>query len=241
MVELWVELEPRKAYTWKDLREAASRLLSCFDAIDIPDQPLGTHYSAPIISAAIARDFGGERAIAHIRTVDYTPNALKSIARSLTALGIRRLVLLRGDPLGSGIGVTPEGGLELLRSYKVKYGVNLGLILSLRKPLEAIAERLSYSPDFALILNLTRENIEKLERVKSLGNAKLYPYLVVAPPNSSPPGKVTSAMLSVKEALDLAVEIVERGLAEGLVVSVPGDDDLKLQLCRGLRRELSLG
>ena len=241
MVELWVELEPRKAYTWKDLQEASSKLLTCFDAVDVPDQPLGTHYSAPIISAAIARDFGGGRVIAHIRTVDHTPNALKSMARSLIALGVKKLVLLRGDPLGGGVGVAPEDGLELLRPYRAKYGVSLGLIISLRKPLDAIAERLSHSPDFALILNLTRESIGKLGKVRELGGARLYPYLVIAPRSGSALGRVSSVTLSVGEAVNLAVEVVERGLAEGFIVSVPGDDSLKLEVCRALRRELSRG
>ncbi len=231
---LWAELEPSRSYTWERIVSSARSLLSCFDGLDVPDQPLGSRYSAPVVGAGLAAVLDGGRVMVHVRTVDMALNAVKAVSRSLLALGVKRIVYLRGDPVGPRSGVSPEEALEAVRDYRLRRGLKAGLIVSLRKSLEEIELRTSLQPDMILVLNLSGETLWKLREIRRRFGGEVYPYLIIGS-GLRERGVTSYAVEGLKDALELAYQVLSEGLADGFIVSSPGRDDVKLELCKGLR------
>jgi hypothetical protein len=233
LAELWAELEPKPGGL-RSLVDSSRTLLKCFHSLDIPDQPLGSRYPSPLIAAALSQHVGGDRIVAHVRTVDYAPHALRAVIKGLHDVGVRRVVLLRGDPLGPEVGLKPEDALDSLSKYRARFGVKMGLIISMRRSVEEIRRRLSRAPDFVLVLNLTVGRVEALSRLKREFGVKAYSYMLVNPGSRELPG-VTTLRLRLDEALTLAREALAREAVDGFIVSSPGDDELKMRLCEELR------
>ena len=239
-MELWIELEP--SFSLEELVGEARRSLGCADYVDLPDQPLGVKFSSPIAAAAVSARLGSHRVVPHVRTVDVQLHTLKSIVKTLIGVGIRRVVLLRGDPIGSVAGgVPPEAALMAVERYRARYSLKAGLIISLRKGLQRIRERLSAGPDFALVLNLSRDNIGVLREASGMTPREGFiVYLVVATEKSlqAMSGKITTLTLTPGEALNLALKASELPGVSGFLISSPRDPEARLKLCEELREHL---
>lgn len=218
-MQVAVEVEPFKSK--RDLEWIAEVIGTKADLVDIPDLPLGKRLSSPVAAAYLAAVIGPGRVIAHVRTVDHSIHAIKGIAKTLLSLGVYRLVLLRGDPLGAETGPSPEEAFRVLAPYRER-GLKLGFIISLRKPMEVIEERLNLDPDFVLVLNLTRERLEILGEVAS--RIEVIPYIIVRTQRNATlfTHGVSSLSLGPAEAVNLACGAGQAG-AWGVLVSSPGD------------------
>lgn len=218
-MQVAVEVEPFKSR--RDLEWVAEIVGEKADLVDIPDLPLGKRLSSPVAAAYLAAVVGPGRVIAHVRTVDHSIHSIKGMAKTLLSLGVHRLVLLRGDPLGPETGPSPEEVFKILAPYRER-GLKLGFIISLRKPLEVIEERLKLGPDFVLALNLTVERLGVLGKVAS--RVEVIPYIIVRTRRNAAllARSVSSVSLGLAEAVDLACEAGRAG-AWGVLVSSPGD------------------
>lgn len=233
-MEVWIELKP---FYGVDVAAKALKYLGYADSIDIPDQPVGLAYSSPVVAAFLAAHIGGDRIVAHLRTVDMASNAVKSILKTLASLGVSRVVLLRGDPLGGQLGLPPEESLKIARRYKDRFGLKAGLIVSLRRSLDEIRARISASPDFILVLNAGPGSLGKLERLRSEFKGGIYTYLIVEPGSGEGgDARITSLMMGEDRLYELARDISERGLSDGFIVSSPGSDAAIERLSRRVKR-----
>jgi len=207
-LELIAEYDPPRDR--RLIEEGARALSRAYDLIDIPDAPLGKpNYSSPVYSAFLAAL--GYRVVAHLRVSDVNLIAMKNITKSLGAVGVEGLVYLRGDPPYQGLPVdhvTPEEAVRY--ALRRPEAPEPGLLLSLRKPLEAIAERLSAGARFYFVLNHDWRGGStwgKLEEVAELARSRGARVYVYAPARPAPG----------REALERASAVVN-----GLVVSAPG-------------------
>jgi len=207
-LELIAEYDPPRDR--RLIEEGASALSRVYDLIDIPDAPLGKpNYSSPVYSAFLAAL--GYRVVAHLRVSDVNLIAMKNITKSLGTVGVEKLVYLRGDPPYQGLPVdhvTPEEAVRY--ALRRPEAPEPGLLLSLRKPLDAIAERISVGARFYYVLNHDWRggtSWSKLESVARLAHSRGARVYVYAPASPAPH----------PEALARAATIVD-----GLVVSAPG-------------------
>ncbi len=236
MTKLVAELEPARSL--KELEKAIEDLAGSADLIDVPDQPLGRRFHAATIASYAASLIGGWRLVPHIRTVDYAPHALKALAKTLALIGVSMVVLLRGDPLGWERGPSPEEALALLRGYRER-GLRLGFIVSLRKPVEVIEERLQLEPDFLLALNLTWDTMERLRYVAGERGYEVYPYIVLLTERNKRifESSVTTRAHGEREALNLACAAAGIPGVAGILVSSPGDREAMTRFLGVLRGE----
>ncbi len=228
-MEIIAELDPPR--NPQKLLEIASGLARIYDWIDIPDAPLGKpNYNSPVISAYLTAR--GYKVIAHLRTSDVNTIALKTITKTLGALGVERIVYLKGDPPQQGSSVedfTPEQAVYYARTRPE--APEPGLLLSLRKPLKVIRERLRVPAGFYLVLNYDWENhstLSLLSRLKSEAPGKrFYVYAVTG-------GECTRSLEKVVEGAKRL-----QGVAEGLVVSSPGKPACLYSMGERIREELT--
>ncbi|MCE4618474.1 MAG: methylenetetrahydrofolate reductase [Desulfurococcales archaeon] len=230
-MELIAELNPPRDPV--RLLEIAERFSEVFDWIDIPDAPLGKpNYNSPVVAAyLVSRGF---RVIAHLRVSDVNTIALKTITKTLGSLGVPRIVYLKGDPPQQGSSVedfTPEDAVYYARSRPE--APEPGLLLSLRKGIEAIRNRLNVPAGFYFVLNYDWEkgsNIELLKNVSALARSmdkKLYAYLIIPGEICSQPGRVSSLTNQVTELVD------------GIVFSAPHSVDCIVECGRIARDSIS--
>ncbi|MCE4620099.1 MAG: methylenetetrahydrofolate reductase [Desulfurococcales archaeon] len=227
-MELVAELDPPRDP--KKLLEIVSGLARIYDWIDIPDAPLGKpNYNSPVISAYLTAH--GYKVIAHLRTSDVNTIALKTITKTLGALGVRRIVYLKGDPpqQGSSVGdFTPEQAVYYARTRPE--APEPGLLLSLRKPITVIRERLRVPAGFYLVLNYDWEKHSTLSLLSQL--------------KSEAPGKRFYVYAIIREECTRSTEEVVEGakrlqwIAEGLVISSPARPACLYSIGERIREEL---
>ena len=189
-MELIVEYDPPRDRD--DLVKGARRLGEAYDWIDIPDAPLGKpNYNSPVISAYLAAL--GLRVIAHLRVQDYNIISFKNITKTLGALGVERIVFLRGDPPQQGAPVnqvTPEEAVAY--ALRRPEAPEPGLLISLRKRLEEISQRLNTGARFFYVLNYDwnsgpHDKLAWIARHAHEAGARVYVYLIV--PRDGIPGR----------------------------------------------------
>ncbi|MEB3860488.1 MAG: methylenetetrahydrofolate reductase [Desulfurococcales archaeon] len=210
-----------------ELLEKASMLLGVFDYIDVPDSPLGKPSIHSLTAALILSEALNANVIAHVRVVDYNKLALDSMMKTVRLSRIKRLVLLRGDPpVGSTVvgDYSVEGAMA--RARKLIPGVEVGLLLSLRKSFEEIMERVRLSPDFMLVLNLSIDRVGLLEAVAGEARRRgirLYPYIILETErNRDILARVSQPKIRGLRELEELVSSIE-GLVEGVLLSCPQD------------------
>lgn len=162
-MRIYVEVQPSR---FKDkLVEQFKAFEGVAERLHVPDAPMGypKASSLAISALAIAR---GARVTAHLRTIDYSTVGFLNQVYGAHLIGVDRILLLRGDPPFRGsiiTDVSPEHGLELIRSDKRLESMKVGFILSLRHPVEKIRERLALNPDFVLITHKSRDKVSWLK------------------------------------------------------------------------------
>jgi 5,10-methylenetetrahydrofolate reductase len=224
-MEIVAEVEPTRSR--EKLEKWIPPLRGVVDWIDIPESPLGVARAHSVAVAHYIEANYGIPSIAHLRTMDLNMTGLKSLVGAAVLLGLRRLVLLRGDPPSEGdycsSGVEPEEGVEEARRHALGR-VEIGLLVSARRSDEEIKRRLSAGPDFAMILNASRERLADIARLAARLDVRVYAYLLVETRRNK---WITARLPShtprytPEEAVAEAHRI--SSLVDGLVLSVPGD------------------
>lgn len=221
------ELEPTR--NPRKLHQRVRLLVPHFDAIDIPESPMGKPIAHAAVLAALINSKYGTPVIPHIRVSDVNTVALLSLMGGLAAAEVREAVLLRGDPPEEGAPVeelTVEDAAALVKKRLRGKSPRIGAMLSIRQPMERIEARLRADIDFYMVLRAL-SNLEKLDRVSRLASRldkELYAYLIVARPHRLAALKAMLGDQPVylpEEALTVAEKI--EPLVDGVIVSSPGD------------------
>ena len=225
---IYGEVEPSRS------REVILRRLEeiarAFGRVDIPDIPLGKpSIFSPVLSAHAFTGLGAD-VISHLRVQDHNILSIKSIIKTLVYIGVRRLLLLRGDPPAQG---EPCGGTwspEEAAEYAIGYGAEPGLLVSPRKSDEEIRERLE-SP--ARVLYVTRVSPTTLSRVlyvtsmilDSPGQKEAAWYIVLATGRSRSYLESHGIPYATLQVLPRLLDAAENAGVSRIILSAPGDGD----------------
>jgi len=229
-LEIIAEIEPTRSY--EKLIGFVDAVRDYADWVDVPEAPLGKSRALSLVVATVLQKDFGIPAIAHVRVQDHNLTGLHNVLGASRIAGIKRVVLLRGDPIEGAKAcneLSPEEALEILREENP--GAEGGLLLSLRKPEEMIIKRLRSSADFYLVLNASRP--EDVLRYKELSvKGKFIPYILVVTERNRELLE-SSLPRAPKFELKALQDVLKRfGRAvDGVLISVPGD-------LRGLREAL---
>ena len=225
MVEVWVELEPT---TRRDKLERILEDVKAYkiDALDIPDAPLGIPRAFAPLIACYVWTAHKIRVVPHIRLLDINTNALLNIVGGLLLCGINSFVILQGDQpkYGKLVGeLNTDDALQVIRS-RYSDRVNVGCLVSLRKDVDDIIERVKKDYDFFLLTRAIGENLKKVRVIRRIRNdAKLIAYVIVCEDRdckrlkSMLEGQPIIGVEHVGEQLDVLIENVD-----GILISSPG-------------------
>ena len=235
-MEVYPELEPSR-----DPRVIMARLRALVDIygrVDIPDIPLGKpSISSPVLSAYARHGLGAD-VIAHLRVVDHNLLSTKSIIKTLSYVGVRKLILLRGDPPRQGEPCSSHMQPEEAVPYARKYGVEAGLLLSPRRADEEIIERLAARASIYYITRLSSSNIERIEHIAGLireSGARAGVYVVVATPRNREYLRANKIPGVPQEELESVLRRVA-AWADRAILSAPGDGDALAREIAGVVR-----
>lgn len=228
MVEVWVELEPT---TRKEKLERMLEKLKAYriDALDIPDAPLGVPRAFAPLIACYVRAAHGVKVVPHIRLLDINTNALLNIVGGLLLCDVDNLVILQGDKpkYGKPVGeLSTDDALQVIRS-RYSDRVSVGCLVSLRKSVGDIIERVKKDYDFFLLMRAVGKNLEKIRVIRRIrSDAKLIAYMIVCEGEdcirlkTMLEGQPIVSVEHVGEHLDTLIENVD-----GILISSPGSID----------------
>ncbi len=222
-MEVIAEIEPTRAY--EKLIRFINTVKDFADWVDVPEAPLGKSRALSLaVSIVVQKDFGVP-AIAHVRVQDHNRIGLRNILGATRIGNIKRVVLLRGDPVETERcnSRSPEETIKDLREENPN--AEAGLLLSVRRDPKEIIRRLRSGADFYLVLNSRgpRDLRPYISEAEKLGS-KLIPYILVETSKnfkllaSSLPGAPRFKISDLKEVIEKYSTLVG-----SVLISVPGD------------------
>jgi hypothetical protein len=216
-VLLLAELHP------KAKREKLTRLLSeisNFDGYDIPHSALGLPAVLPISVAETVRGQQPDKTIIVNQRL-YDVNELFVASLALTAKYTDFwIAFTRGDRPRFGRAVeflASEDAVKIAKAYAEN--VRVGMMVSMRKSLEELRQRLSFPADFFLVLNF-RDETSLRDRA-----SKLIPYLLVETERNRETLKSLNQPGLKESDLDDQLSNLESQGFLGVIISTLGDDD----------------
>jgi len=221
-MQILVEVHPK--HKLEKLMKIISQLES-FDGFNIPDSPLGMPSPLPsVVGTLIRYTLEDKRVIINQRTLDTNELFLHSLSITSKMMNFD-ITFTRGDKpkIGREVGyVAPEEAVKIAKEY----GVNAGLMISMRKSREEIENRLKVAnADFYLVLRL--EDPDQLDR---LNTSVLIPYVIVKTEKNKELAKVLNQpTVDVDKAQDFIQALKRKGVV-GVLLSALGDYDALLQL-----------
>ena len=234
---VYPELEP--ARSGRVVMERALSLVEAYGRVDVPDIPLGKpSVSSPVISSYLAGL--GADVIAHLRMQDHNMLSAKSIIKTLSYVGVRRILLLRGDPPRQGEPCSPYWQPEEAVGYARRYGLEAGLLLSPRRSLEDIEWRIRVGADVYYVTRASPSTAERISRIAGLvrrsGSALAF-YIVVSTGRNSEYLEQNSIPSVPVGMLGEFLGWAERLGADRVILSSPGDGDALLgEVLEAVRR-----
>lgn len=235
--EVWAEVEPSRSRA--RVLSVARSVRGLVDVVNVPEAPLGKPSAHAVAVAYVAGREAFAESVANLRLLDVNANALISLVGAAELLGLRGVVLLRGDPPRHGRPVRELSTEEAARLLKRRgVGVQVGAILSLAKPPEEQAKRLSQPIDLFLATRLwnPRQLEGPVQEARRRGK-KVIPYIVVAEADNK---KLLYEMLQghqpVYEPADVpcvAKSLI--GLVDGVLVSAPLSKKTLVEALKALR------
>jgi 5,10-methylenetetrahydrofolate reductase len=232
-MEIIAEIEPTRSY--EKLMMFMDFVGGYADWVDVPEAPLGKSRALSVVVATIVQKDFNMPTIAHVRVQDHNLIGLHNVLGATRLAGIKRVVLLRGDPrddVSPCSSLSPEDALEVLKEENPN--AEGGLLLSIRRDPKDIERRLKAGADFYLVLNVERpEDLPKYADRREVKD-KFIPYVLVLTEKNkellqkSLPRAPKFKLSKLEEVLDKFKDIVK-----GVLISVPGD-------LQGLRRALKI-
>jgi hypothetical protein len=228
-LRIYPELEPARS---REIVLARLKMLAeAYGRVDIPDIPLGKPSIFSPILAVLAHGMYGVDVIAHLRTQDHNIISLKSIIKTLLYAGIRRILLLRGDPPQQGKPCEGTWEPEDAVTYAQGYGAEAGLLISPRKTDEKILARARVQADYYYVTRVSKSSLPRILRVASIikneaPESKLAAYIVIQTEKNR--GYLESYNIPSIHAHELPeiAEALENAGFTRIIISAPGHSDI---------------
>ncbi|MCE4625258.1 MAG: methylenetetrahydrofolate reductase [Desulfurococcales archaeon] len=228
-LEIYAELEPSRS--GEEIIDRLGSLSAIYGRIDIPDIPLGKPSTSSPILGVYARERFRADVIVHLRVIDHNIVSLKSIIKTLTYVGVNKIILLRGDPPTQGTICTGHWAPEEAVTYAKGYGAEAGLLISPRKSDMEIIKRAQSHASAYYVTRLSHETQSRVERVLGLlsevsPNSVLGLYVVVESERNRRYLQENNIPAIPLQELPRMLEWAETVGVERVILSTPGDSHL---------------
>ncbi len=208
-----------------------------FDAVFVPSAPAGVPLLDGLATSIYLSTGFGLRTIFSIRLRDVNLNHVLEKVRVAEDFNLYGALLTRGDPPKYGASrdeVSSEEVLHFVRSMGAK--VRLGLVLSLRYPVESIARRLEHGPDFVFVIHYGPSKREKLREVckaASHTSSEVYVFLLLGLDRSRELfDKLNQEYFNHSRIQEVLKEL--QGIVGGVVISSPLDVEKVVELVESI-------
>jgi uncharacterized protein YkvS len=198
--------------------------MDSFDGFNIPDNPLGYPTMPPELIGYIIRErFPEKDIIINQRLKDINELKARSIITAAKAIKAS-IIFTQGD--------TPRFGMEfneLASSYAMKLairrGVDSGLILSFKRPLNEILERMNLKSNIFLVINMENTSI-----LKTMDTSRLIPYIIVKTgKNIDIVEKINQSSVPIEQLHECMDKFKSYNL-KGILFSIPGDNEALINI-----------
>ena len=211
----------------------APRVKKAFDAVFVPSAPAGVPLLDGLATSIYLSVGFGLRTIFSIRLRDVNLNHVLEKVRTAEEFNLYGVLLTRGDPPKYGTSrdeLSSEEVMHYIRSGGAR--VKLGLVVSLRYPVESIARRLEHEPDFVFLIHYgpsTREKLREVCRAISSKATEVYVFLLLGLDRSREVfDRLNQEYFTYSDISKVLEEL--RGLASGVIISSPLDVERVVEL-----------
>lgn len=215
----------------------APKVGKAFDAVFVPSAPAGVPLLDGLATSIYLSTGFGLRTIFSIRLRDVNLNHVLEKVRVAEDFNLYGVLLTKGDPPKYGVGrdeMSSEEVLYFIRSMGTK--VRLGLVLSLRYPMESIARRLEHGPDFVFVIHYgpsRREKLREVCRAASRTSSEVYVFLLLGLDRSKELfNRLKQEYFSYSHIQEVLEEL--QGLVGGVVISSPLDIEKVVELAESI-------
>jgi homocysteine S-methyltransferase len=167
-LEIGIEIVPSNLP--KFLRSLSS-VIGHANFISLPECPFGRPLPSPLILSVVAKGLGLE-VIPNYRVMDRSELGFISEIMALSEVGIRRVVIVRGDlpSIGMPTSLNPVRAIELIKEHGIDIEVG---VATYTKPNEALRARIEAGADF-VVTQPIQDVGELSELLDFLGDIPLY-------------------------------------------------------------------
>lgn len=220
-MRIYAEIYPSR--NLKNVKENLQKLIN-FDGFNIPDNPLGYPTMPPeLIGYMIREMFQHKEIIMNQRLKDINELKLRSIITAAKAIEAG-IIFTQGDKPRFGNEFNDIGSIDAMK-LAIRRGIESGVILSFRKPLNDIKKRMGAGADIFLVVNFG-----DLEILNAVNTEKLIPYIIVkTEKNEEIIDKIHQPAVELNE-LHTFLNKLKNHKFRGFLFSVPGDNETLIDI-----------
>ncbi|MCS7103638.1 MAG: methylenetetrahydrofolate reductase [Candidatus Korarchaeum sp.] len=167
-MELGVEVVP---LSFQKFLRSISSVIGYFDFVSIPECPFGKLMPSSLVLSVVARGFG-VKAVPNYRVMDRSELGFLSEMIALSEIGIRRIVIVRGDlpSIGLPTHLNPVSAIKLLKEHGIRMEIG---VTSPVKPTESLKAKIEAGADFVVTQPIQSEE-EVVDLIDLLEGTPLY-------------------------------------------------------------------
>ncbi len=220
-MRIYAEIYPSR--NLENVRENLQKLID-FDGFNIPDNPLGYPTMPPeLIGYMIRETYQHKEIIMNQRLKDINELKLRSMITAAKAINAS-VIFTQGDKPRFGNEFNEIGSIDAMK-LAIRRGVESGVILSFRKPLDDIKMRMETGADIFLVVNFGDLSI--LDNVKT---EKLIPYIIVkTEKNGEIVDRINQPSVDLGELHSFINKLKDYNF-RGFLFSVPGDTETLIDI-----------
>ncbi|MEM2729328.1 MAG: methylenetetrahydrofolate reductase [Candidatus Korarchaeum sp.] len=227
-MELGVEIVPS---SFKKFLRSVSNAIGYFNFVSVPECPFGRLMPSPVVLSVIARGLGVE-VIPNYRVMDRSELGFLSEMTALYEVGIRRVVIVRGDlpSIGLPTHLNPVNAIRLLKEHGI--GIEVG-VASPIKPTESLRAKIEAGADFVVTQPVQSEE-EVVELIDFLEGTPVY---VMVMPNIEELDASVLKEMGITEVKrvdykELIKELEGSSKVKGVIISSPKGVSKAIELLR---------
>ncbi len=227
-MELGVEVVPS---SYRKFLRSLSSVIGIFDFVSIPECPFGKPMPSPLVLSTLARGLGVE-AVPNYRVMDRSELGFLSEMMALYEIGIRKVVIVRGDlpSIGVPTHLNPVDAIKLLKENGVR--IEVGVASSV-KPTESLRAKIDAGADF-VVTQPIQSGEEVVELIDFLGGIPLYVMVMpgIEELDASVLREMGIAYIKGVDYKELIRELERSSKVKGVIISSPKGISKAIELLR---------
>lgn len=227
-MEVGVEIVPS---SFRKFLRSVSGAMGYFNFVSIPECPFGKLMPSPLVLSVVTKGLGVE-VIPNYRVMDRSELGFLSEMTALYEVGIRKVVIVRGDlpSIGLPTHLNPVNAIKLLKEHGI--GIEVGVASSV-KPTESLRAKIEAGADF-VVTQPVQSGEEIIELIDFLEGTPVY--VMVMPGMEELDASVLKDMgiAEVKRVdyRELIKELERSSKVRGVIISSPKGISKAIELLR---------